>query len=97
MKHPGDAALHALTLGKLTTAESLRLQKHAFDCPDCLKRLIELETLLAIADEEDPPYRWQPEMTKPLFLRHATADGFIYSLVEKRGDKWLERHCGDQL
>jgi hypothetical protein len=97
VNHPGDEALRALTLGKLTTADSLRVQKHAYDCRDCLRRLIEVETLLAIADDESPPYRLMPDMAKPLSMRHDTADGFIFSRVERCGKKWLERHWGDQL
>jgi hypothetical protein len=30
-------------------------------------------------------------------MRHDTADGFIYSRVERQGHKWIARHWGDQL
>jgi hypothetical protein len=95
--HPTDQALQSLTLGKLTTANSLAVQKHIYNCPACLKRLVEAEMLLALADVEAPPHQLKPDVTKPLSVRHDTADGFIYSQVARRGDKWLERHWGGQL
>jgi hypothetical protein len=95
--HVVDDVLEALTLGRLTTAESLRIQKHIFGCPACLKRLIAVEVELSIGDAHNPPRSLRADMTKPLFMRHDTADGFIYSRIEKHGDKWLERHWGEQL
>src|SRR4051794_1356210 len=56
-----------------------------------LQRLIETETLLAIV------YRLTPDLATPLSSRHDTADSFVFSRVERRGNKWLERHWGDQL
>jgi len=98
MAHPGDQALQDLALGKLTTAESLRLQKHIFDCPDCLQRLIKTEMDLMLADAfAESRHTPTPYPRKPLFIRHDTADGFIYSRVEKRGRKWFVLHWGDQL
>ena len=98
MAHPGDQALQDLALGKLTTAESLRLQKHIFDCPDCLQRLIKTEMDLMLADAfAESRHTATPHPRKPLFVRHDTADGFIYCRVKKRGRKWFALHWGDQL
>ena len=38
-----------------------------------------------------------PTTRKPLAFIHDTADGLIYSKVERRGRKWIARHWGDQL
>jgi anti-sigma factor RsiW len=95
--HLADDVLEALTLGALTTVKSLQVQKHIFDCPECLKRLIGVELALALRDVNVPPRSLKPDMRKPLSVRHDTADGFIYSRVEKRADKWMERHWGGQL
>ncbi|HEY0564373.1 MAG TPA: hypothetical protein VGC88_02250 [Terriglobales bacterium] len=74
------------------------MQQHIYNCSECLQRLIAMEVLLAAADELEQPYRLpKPDMTKPLYMRHDTADGFIYSRVEQRGDKWLQRQWGKQL
>ena len=94
MRHTPDQALQALALGALTTAESLRVQRHIFKCPDCLNRLIEVELRLAIADADMPLLHRKPQLKKPLFVRHDTADGFIYSRVEKRRGKWLAHALG---
>jgi hypothetical protein len=97
--HPADERLQALTLGTLTTAESIRVQRHIFNCPDCLKRLIAIGFAVALKDAEGRAgsRSAKPDMRKPLFIRHDTADGFIYSRVEKRGQKWFALHWGEQL
>jgi anti-sigma factor RsiW len=98
MAHPAYETLQALTRGTLTTAQSLRAQRHIFQCPDCLKRLIEIEMLLALEDAQAAPHELpKPDMRKPQYIRHDTADGFIYSRVERRGRKWLARHWGERL
>src|SRR4051794_8827750 len=98
MAHPGDETLHRLSLGRLSTAESLHVQRHIFKCADCLKRLIEVELMVALTGPEVPSRGLPPANTrKPLFIRHDTADGFIYSRVERRGSTWLARHWGKQL
>jgi hypothetical protein len=97
-QHPTDDALRALTLGQLTTAESLRAQRHLFNCGNCLKRLIEAEMLLALAEGAVVPE--SPlvyDSRECLFVRHDTADGFIYSRVERSGRKWIARHWGLEL
>jgi hypothetical protein len=38
--HPRAEALRALSFRKPTTADAVRVQKHAWNCPDCLQRLI---------------------------------------------------------
>src|ERR1039458_6567261 len=97
-QHPTDDDLRALTLGQLTTAESLRAQRHLFNCGNCLKRLIEAEMLLALAEGAVVPE--SPlvyDSRECLFVRHDTADGFIYSRVERSGRKWIARHWGPEL
>ena len=49
-RHPTDKVLHTLSLGKLKTAESKRVQRHLFACGSCLQRSIKFEMLLAIAE-----------------------------------------------
>ena len=90
MAHPGDEALESLARGTLATAESLRLQTHIFHCPDCLQRLIKVEMLLMLEDAfAEPRHALKPDMRRPLFIRHDTADGFIYWRVEKRAGSGL--------
>jgi hypothetical protein len=48
--HPTDNEIKTLTLGEVATAESIRLQRHIYHCSDCLRRLIEADLLLVIAD-----------------------------------------------
>jgi hypothetical protein len=38
-----------------------------------------------------------PSTRKPLSFVHDTADGFVYSKIERRGREWIARHWGDQL
>jgi hypothetical protein len=95
--HPADDVIEALALGTLTTAASLRVQRHIYHCPDCLKRLITMTLAVAIKDEYKPTHAIKPGLSKPVYFRHDTADGFIYSRVEHHGARWVERHWGDQL
>jgi hypothetical protein len=97
VNHPTDEVIEALTLGTLTTAASLRVQRHIYRCPDCLKRLITTTLAVAIKDEYNPPHAIKPDLSKPVYFRHDTADGFIYSRVQRHGVKWVERHWGEQL
>jgi|ERR1019366_4781796 hypothetical protein len=97
-QHPTDDDLRALTLGQLTTVKSLQVQRHLFNCGNCLKRLIEAEVLLALAEGVVVPksplvYNHR----ECLFVRHDTADGFIYARVERSGRKWIARHWGQEL
>jgi len=98
MAHPADKALESLARGTLTTAQSLRLQTHIFHCPECLQRLVRAEVLLMLEEAVlEPRHLPRPDRRRPLFIRHDTADGFIYSRVKKRGKKWLVVHWGEQL
>jgi hypothetical protein len=97
LKHPTDEEIRELTLGKLTTAQSIRVQRHIYHCSDCLRRLIEADLPLVIADAVMPPHSIKPDVSRPVFTRHDTADGFIYSRVERKGRRWIERHWGDEL
>ena len=97
MDHPSDSVVEALTLGTLRTAHSLEVQRHIYNCPDCLMRLIAAEAILASDDEWDPPMSLKPDISKPVYLMHDTADGFIYSRVQREGQKWVERHWGDTI
>ncbi len=40
--HPGDEALHALSLGQLTEAELARVSAHLAACPECCRRIDQL-------------------------------------------------------
>jgi hypothetical protein len=93
--HPSDQSLERLSLGRMTTVESLRAQRHLFNCAPCLKRLLAIEVQLAIGESLWPEA--VPTSAKPLFVRHDTGDGFIYSRVEQRGRFWLSRHWGAEL
>jgi hypothetical protein len=95
--HPGDEVIKSLALGTLTAAESVQIQHHMHHCSDCLKRLIAEELALSSMGAYEPAHRIKPDVSKPLFVRHATTDGFIYSLVERKGRRWVERHWGEQL
>ena len=98
MNHPSDDELRALTLGQLTTADSIRVQRHVFYCHEpCLHRLIELEVDLQERDLRHPPFAVEHDRRSPLFIRHDTADGLVYMRVERRGRRWFTRHWGDQL
>jgi hypothetical protein len=85
-----------LALGKLTTPESVQVQRHIYNCPDCLKKLIEI-TFIQELQGVGPKPLCVPTSRKPLSFVHDTADGFIYSKVEHRGRKWIARHWGDEL
>jgi hypothetical protein len=95
MAHPADEALQALTLGTLTTAQSLRVQRHIFHCPDCLTRLISNDILLMLEDAH--PLHDLPRSDMRQSTRHDTVEGFVYSRVERRGRKWLARYWGERV
>ena len=85
-----------LALGKLTTHHSKQIQRHILGCPDCLRRLIEVALIQEERDEGPKPFCVRTTR-KPLHFVHDTADGFVYSKVEKRGRKWIGRHWSDEL
>src|SRR4051794_9450416 len=95
--HVAETDIERLALGRLTTSESLRVQRHLFKCGDCLKLLLALEILLAEKELLDGDGSPVPDSRKPLFIVHDTADGFIYSKAERRGRKWFARHWGKTL
>jgi hypothetical protein len=94
--HPTPAKLQCLSMGRLTTVESLRLQRHLFRCSSCLRQLIEFEAVNEIA-EKLYSHPLTPDRRKPLFVVHDTADGMIYSQSTRNGRKWIARHWGPQL
>jgi hypothetical protein len=97
MRHPiSNRQIENLATGKLTTHESIQVQRHIYECPDCLRRLIEITYIQELAGLA-PKALCGPTTRKPLSFVHDTADGFIYSKVERRGRKWVGRHWGDQL
>jgi hypothetical protein len=91
-----EEQIRNLALGKLTTHESIQVQRHIFNCPDCLRKLIEI-TFLQEMNGQGPKPLVVPSTRTPLCFVHDTADGMIYSKVERRGRKWMGRHWGDQL
>jgi hypothetical protein len=97
MPHISDEKIAGLALGKLPTAESIRLQRHLCACGPCLCRLVKFEFALAFTDEITPPRLSIVDMDVPLYIRHHTADGFIYARVERSSDGWIVSHWGDQL
>src|SRR3954465_866570 len=95
--HVSETDIESLALGRLATADSIRVQRHLFKCGDCLKRLLALEILFAQKELLDGDRSPPPDPRKPLFVVHDTGDGFIYSKTERRGRKWLARHWGEHL
>jgi hypothetical protein len=95
--HVSETDIERLALGRLPTAKSIRVQRHLFKCGPCLQRLIGIEVQLAalelIAGDRAP----MPEKSKPLFIVHDTADGFVYSRAEERRGAWYARHWGKEL
>ena len=56
LNHPGDEALRALSLGKLTEADLAHVCSHLADCPECCRRIDQLATddrLLARLQQDD--------------------------------------------
>ncbi len=96
MSHPLEEQIENLATGKLPTHESIQVQRHIYNCPDCLRRLIEITYLQELAGLGPKPL-CVPKTRKPLSFVHDTADGFIHAKVERRGRKWMARHWGDQL
>jgi hypothetical protein len=97
MRHAiSEEQIENLAAGKLTTHESIQVQRHIYDCSDCLQRLVEITYIQESAGVgPKPPYLLSTR--QPLSFVHDTADGFVYSVVERRGRKWIARHWGDQL
>jgi hypothetical protein len=62
--HFADETIAGLTLGTLTTAESLRVQRRIYNCPDCLKRLIATTMAQAIKDRYEPPHAIKARVEK---------------------------------
>jgi hypothetical protein len=85
-----------LALGKLATHDSIQVQRHIFGCSHCLRKLIEITYIQELQGLAPKPM-CVPTTRKPLSFVPDTADGFIYSKVERRGRKWIGRHWGDQL
>jgi hypothetical protein len=97
-QHLCDDELRRLSFGEMTTGESLGAQRHLFGCGPCLKRLIAIEVLLNIAEPAGPPdASILRDRRRPLYIRHDTPDGFVYSRVERSGRAWCVRHWGDEL
>ena len=96
MRHVTEPQIGKLALGKLPTDESIQVQRHISKCPECLQRLIEI-TLIQELQRAGPKPPCVATTRKPLSFAHDTADGFIYSTVERCGRKWIGRHWGDQL
>jgi hypothetical protein len=94
--HPTLAELQGLSMGRVPTSESIRLQRHLFDCPPCLYQLLELEAVNEIAERLNS-HTPKADRRKPLFVVHDTGDGLIYSRAERLGRKWIARHWGPQL
>jgi formylglycine-generating enzyme required for sulfatase activity/tRNA A-37 threonylcarbamoyl transferase component Bud32 len=44
LNHPGDEALRALSLGQLTEAELAHVSDHLTECPECCRRIDQLDT-----------------------------------------------------
>jgi hypothetical protein len=93
---PYEQEIEDLSFGRISTVDAIRLQRHLFKCEACLHRLIEIETVLAVAERVVDLTPIVDER-KPLFIVHETGDGMIYSRAEKRGRKWWARHWGDGL
>ena len=91
-----EPQIENLALGQLPTYESILVQRHIYNCPDCLKKLIEI-TFIQELQGLGPEPLCVPTTRKPLSFVHDTAGGFILSKVERRGRKWIGRHWGDQL
>jgi serine/threonine protein kinase len=56
LKHPGNEALRALSQGRLTEEELARVCAHLADCPECCRRIDQLDTddrLLTRLQEDD--------------------------------------------
>lgn len=97
MRHEvSDDQIEKLAIGKLTTHESIQVQRHIYNCPDCLQRLIEITYIQELVGLGPKPL-CVPKTRKPLSFVHDTADGFVYSKVERRGRNWIGRHWGVQL
>ena len=59
-----DDQIQRLAVGKLTTHDSLRVQRHTSWCPDCLRRLIEV-TLIQEERGEGPKAFYANTTRKP--------------------------------
>ena len=96
-KHVTQDDLEKLALGKLRTVDSIRAQRHIFNCGDCLGRLVHTTFVLAQRGLTPPePIALVPKRRRMSFV-HDTADGLIFSKSERQGRKWIARHWGDQL
>jgi len=94
--HASEDEIENLALGRLATADSIRVQRHLYKCGHCLRRLIRTAVILAqegLAHEPDPT----ADRRKPLFLVHDTADGLIYLRTERQGPRWIARLWGGQF
>jgi hypothetical protein len=96
MHHIPLKKIEDLALGKLSTQESLVVQRHLYHCGPCLQHLVEI-TFCQEALGLGPTPLAIPNQRIPLYMIHDTADGLIYSKVDRRGGKWVARHWGEQL
>ena len=96
VSHFSAKQIEKLALGELTTAESIRVQTHIYNCPECLKKLVAI-TLVQEMQGLGPEPLVLPTTRKPLSFMHDTADGLVFCKVERRGRKWLALHWGDQI
>lgn len=83
-----EQQIEDLAFGKLPTHKSIQVQRHIYECPDCLRRLIEI-TYIRELQGLGPKPLCLPKTRKLLSFVHDTADGFIYSKVERRGRECL--------
>jgi hypothetical protein len=97
-EHVSEDDIERLAHGRLPTADSLRVQRHLFNCDLGLKRLIEIEYQIAVEEAIVGTRAPVPDERKPLFIVHDTGDGPVYSRAEKGGRAPLgegtERHKG---
>jgi hypothetical protein len=95
--HVSENVIKKLALGGLPVADSIRVQRHLFNCRTCLRQLIEIE--FAMPHSDLVTFRFPVVNTrKPLFIVHDTADGFVYcQTVKLANGKWMARNWGDEL
>ena len=94
--HLSENMIAKLALGRLPVADSIRVQRHLFNCRACLRQLIKIEFALPHSDFITCHSR--VNTPRPLFIMHDTADGFVYcQTVKLANGKWVARNWGDQL
>ena len=48
-EHGSDESLESLAADRLSSADAVEVQRHCFECSDCLLRLIEITVDMAVA------------------------------------------------